>query len=373
MLKKMLRLREKTLEGINHGYSLASSPIMHFSNLAFGILEPVFLWPWYRRIPIDRPIFIIGPYRSGTTILEEIIAAHPKVGFLSWLTNMYYQAPLTGALTIRFLWALGILDREPIHPAHNPRLLITVLSPYECEWVWSQYMDNLWDDRTTDLTADAEFSDPRFERYITSMIRRHLFAHRATRFLNKNPVNCLRMSYLHKLFPDARFINIVRDPIETILSHYRTAVRLENLFYLEPTTKLIYEKYLHFDVLSRRIKTCDYAHTIALNQEHPLLGIAHQWAEMQLAILKATQSDSDLASQLFDFRYEELVSQPETILGRLWDFIELSDEHAQQITQDYVSRLTPPVPKEPSDEEWKYLPRIQEIVAPVANRLGYSI
>jgi hypothetical protein len=94
---------------------------------------------------------------------------------------------------------------------------------------------------------------------------------------------------------------------------------------------------------------------------------------MQLAILEATHSDPDLASQLFDFRYEELVSQPETILGRLWDFIELEDEHAQKITQDYVSRLTSPPPKEPSDEELKYIPRIQEIVAPVANRLGYSL
>ncbi len=373
MSNRWLRLQEKPLEGVQHGYSLSDSPSIRISNQVFGDLERAVLSPWYRKIAIDRPIFIVGHYRSGTTVLGEIVTTHPKVGYFSYVTNIYYRAPVLGYLITRLLWAFGVLDSEPIPTLQNPRLLETTLSPSECEWVWSQSKSNLWDPQVTDLTAGPDFSDPAFERYIESMIRRHLLIRHATRFENKNPVNGLRMGYLRKLFPDARFVFIVRHPVDTVLSHYRTGKHIEGVFYPSPRTRSIFEDSLHIDLLSKRIKTCGYDRTMALNQEHRLLGIAHQWAEMQQAILEAAQTCPGLAEQLLQIRYEELVSEPESTLGKVWAFVGLADADAESITAMYKPRLSAPPEKEPTAEEQEYLPRIREIVAPVARQFGYAV
>jgi hypothetical protein len=371
MGKRLLRLKEKPLENVPHGYSLSCSGFVRLFNSLFQYVEPALLWLWYRRIPLDRPIFIIGPFRSGTTILEEIIAGHPSVGYFGWFTNVYHRAPVAAYLATRLLFALGVVDRKKIPPLHNPRVRQNILNPYECEWVWSQSKDSQWDDNLLDLTVGPEFSDADFERYLFSIIRRHLFIHRATRFLNKNPVNCLRMGYLRKLFPDARIVTIVRDPIDTIRSHYRTATRVERVWYPDPKTKRIIQDYLHIDMLSMRIKTRNYAQVLALTQKHPLLGIARQWADLQLAVIKSIADDPDSADLVLQLRYETLVSQPTQVLEKLWNFLELEDKYAKKITLAHADRLIAPSPPHLTAEEREYLPQVQEIVAPVAAQLGY--
>jgi hypothetical protein len=89
--------------------------------------------------------------------------------------------------------------------------------------------------------------------------------------------------------------------------------------------------------------------------------------------LDAISSNPNLGAQLLQIRYEELVSQQESTLGKLWNFIELADSDAERITQKYKTRLSAAPEKEPSAEEQKYLPRIREIVAPMATRLGYTL
>jgi len=372
MRRDPLLWSEKPLEGIPRGYSLLSHPLDKWLGLIGSSLERAVLRPWCRRISIDRPIFIIGAFRSGTSILEHIIAQHPDVGHFWFLTNVCYRAPVICYWLAHLAQALGLLERERIPFIHNPRIKFTVFSPYECEWVWSQSKKNLWDGHCTDLTAGADFSDPRFERYLLDLIQRHLWIQRATRFMNKNPVHCLRMEYLHKLFPDARFIHLVRDPLATVISHYRTAARMQRVIYSDARVKRIFQERLRVDVLTMRIKTRNYALTLALDRIHPLLGIAHQWKELQAAVLESLARRPSLAAQVLRVRYEDMVSQPIPVLESIWDFIELRDERAEAITRAYAPRLSPPPPYEPTAEERRFLPRVRAIVAPVAARLGYS-
>lgn len=360
------------MEGLPHGYSLATRPYVRLMDVVASTLEWALLWPWCRRIAIDRPIFIVGAFRSGTTILEHIIAEHASVGYFWFLTNVFSRAPVTGYWAARVAMALGIFDRDRVPFVHNPRLTFTTFSPYECEWVWSHSKKSLWDERCADLTVGAGFSDPRFERYLFSLIRRHMLIQRATRFMNKNPVNCLRMGYLRKLFPDARFVTIVRDPLDTILSHYRTAARMQRVIYPDARVKRAFQAGLHMDMLTMRVKTRTYAQTLALDQVHPLLGIANQWKDLQIAVLESIACEPGLPEQVLSLRYEELVSQPTPILEKVWDFVELRDEQAETITRAYAPRLTRPAPSKLSAQECAFLPRVQEIVAPVAARLGYT-
>jgi hypothetical protein len=367
-----LRLREKPLEGVLHGYSLGSKWWNKALDLAAEWPERILLWPFYGRLPIDRPVFIAGAFRSGTTILEQIITAHDRVGHFSYFTNIDTRAPVSIYLSLRAFQALGVLDREPIPAIHNPRIPFTLYAPYECETIWNHSDTSQWDDACTDLTLGPDGSQPRFERYLRSVIRRHLFIQGADRFVNKNPVHSLRLPYLNRLFPDLRALFVVRTPLDTVLSHYRAAAHMQSVIYPDPRIRRMFQHDLHIDMLSEKIKTRDYARTLRLWGEHPLLGIAEQWQALNSTALDHLAAYPSLAARVRQVRYEDLVSSPERVLADVWRFVELSDSLAAEISARYAERLAPPQRRTLTLAERTLLPRVAEIVAPVAARLGYA-
>jgi len=365
-------LMEHPIEGLPRGYSLAAHPTL----LRLGDLcawpERLALAPWTRQIPIDRPIFVVGAFRSGTTALEQILSSHPQVGVFWFFTNAVYRTPATGYYFLRLMRRLGVLDTRQLPYLHNPRLGLTPFSAFECEWVWAQAGKNLWDPDCTDLTADAAFSNPVFERLLRSSIQRHLLVQGARRFLNKNPIHLLRLEYLHKLFPDARFIYILRDPLATVLSHYRMVQRIAATIHPHLQARQAIDGGLHLDVLTPRIKTQQYAETLALAQIHPLLGIAHQWRMMHITALASLQRSPALARQTVIITYEELTRTPQAVLDQLWRFVDLDDVAAASITAHAAGELQPPPATAPTPEETKWLAAVADIVAPAAEHFGYT-
>jgi len=372
-VKNLFKLNEEQLEGVSHGYSLAASGSMRLLNSVMQWPEKILLWPLFGFRKIDRPIFVIGPFRSGTTILEKIIGDHPDVGHFTYMSNVYNKAPVTGYLLMNILWRIGFLDKQILSAVHNPRVRYDMFSPYECEWIWSQTRRGLWEKTVNDISLDGDYSDPGFERYLKSLIKRHLLFQRSSRFLSKNPVSCVRMDYLHKLFPDARFVTIVRNPLETVLSHYRMASHMEKVFYQNPQTKWILQEGLHMDLLSMRIKTRTYDQTMALNEEHPLLSLANQWKDLQTAVMDSLDSNDALARNTLQLTYEDFVEDSRKVLNSLWEFTSLKGEAAASLTEKYKDILTSPEPLELTAEEEALLPRVKEILQPAASRAGYQL
>ena len=114
---------------------------------------------------IERPIIILGTPRSGTTFLGEVLSAHPD-----------------------FAYAI-----EP--------------SP-----IWR---------RGNESTSDMLRPEHARQQVIAGIHQR--FAHLVStqgksRLLEKTPQNCLRLPFINEIFPDAIYIHILRDPIESILS-----------------------------------------------------------------------------------------------------------------------------------------------------------
>ena len=364
---------EQAVEGVPRGYSLALNKVLLRLNRLSAWPERALTAPLMSRRPIDRPIFIVGAFRSGTTILEQILSSHPQVGVFWFFTNAAYPAPVVSYYALRLLSRLRLLDEAPMGFLHNPRIGLTPFSAFECEWVWAQAGKNLWDPACTDLTTGADFVNAHFERELRSIIQRHLLVQRARRFLNKNPIHLLRLPYLHRLFPDARFIYIVRDPVATVLSHYRMMQRIAAVIHPHARARRAIEEGLHLDVLTPRIKTSRYAETLAWDRIHPLLGIAHQWRMMHLTALASLTANPALAQQTIFVDYAALTAQPTAqpaaVLSHLWDFIALADEAAGAITAAVAPTLTAAdTPPTPAEAHW--LPVVREIVAPAAEQLA---
>lgn len=122
------------------------------------------------------PVFIVGMPRSGTTLVEQILASHPDV------------------------YGAGELDALPSLLSSIPALTGTQnIYPDSLARISQQLMDNL------------------ASRYIEDISR---LAPGAKRITDKMPGNFLNLGFINMLFPGARIIHCRRNPLDTCLSCY---------------------------------------------------------------------------------------------------------------------------------------------------------
>ena len=116
----------------------------------------------------ELPVLIVGLPRSGTTLVEQILASHPEVA------------------------AAGELD------------------------FWLRRLDTV---RRQVGRLDAAGEAAAIREY-PALLREYAAA--APRVTDKMPFNFLFLGYIHRLFPNARIIHCRRSPIDTALSIYLT-------------------------------------------------------------------------------------------------------------------------------------------------------
>ena len=133
---------------------------------------------------IDRPVFIVGMPRSGTTALRDVLAAVPAFGST---TNLTRKAPTCYPA----LWLLGLVYR-----GHRP---------LEAGTMWDRFVTG---DHDVLRAADAS---PEARAYYTRAVANVQRYYGKPRFLSKCPRNGLRIEFLRAIFPDARFIHLLRD------------------------------------------------------------------------------------------------------------------------------------------------------------------
>lgn len=123
----------------------------------------------------DSPIFIVGFPRSGTTLLEQMLDAHPRLQSMDerpFFNNLSNQLDTQG-------WRIP----EDIHK----------LTQRDCDELRKGYLT---------LACDK--------------IKRRWDA----QLVDKNPLNMLWLPLIHRLFPEAKFILALRHPCDVMLSCY---------------------------------------------------------------------------------------------------------------------------------------------------------
>lgn len=148
---------------------------------------------------IDRPIFFLGVPRSGTTLTLAMMACHPELAWASQFTNRLPTRPEL-ALYSRIL-DLGIVRRAlptgwPITPRPSePYVLLNHLTDH----TFTQPRLLSASDVTPEVAA----------RYRRS-VRAHVHWQGKSRYLQKH-TGFPRTAYLRAIFPDGRFVHILRD------------------------------------------------------------------------------------------------------------------------------------------------------------------
>jgi hypothetical protein len=179
-------------------------------------------------IPIEAPVFIVGLQRTGTTILQRLLARHPRLRALQSFEAVN-PAPFR--------------ERGALAPsAEDPRIGVARIAERSIRYMAPDFFashpvlaegeeeDSLMFDpsfRTT--TSEAVANIPAFTTWLESsdpgiMYRRYrevlqvLLWQRPGRWLGKTPFHLEYLDTLLETFPDARIIHTHRDPVETVAS-----------------------------------------------------------------------------------------------------------------------------------------------------------
>ena len=126
--------------------------------------------------PSERPVFIVGMIRSGTSLLEQILAAHPEVfgaGELPDIRNIALE--------------MGLVPQNTGQKARD----LETLRPNEVSKAAKRYLDTI-----------AALTDG--ERLVT----------------DKVPSNFLALGLIQVLFPKAKVIHLMRNPMDACVSCY---------------------------------------------------------------------------------------------------------------------------------------------------------
>ncbi len=312
--------------------------------------------------PIDAPIFLLGNFRSGTSFFEKVLSDHNAVGHFTYGSQIFPRSPIfTSALIRRF----SFLNTTMI-PVHMPSTVNTE-SPYEGEGIWRFCKNNCWTSSPVNI-LDRNYTDPEFENLFRICIQKHLISQKRKRFINKNPWNTLRVGYLSKLFPDARFLYITRHPHRQLRSQLdleqivqRVACGLE--YFNEAFSDQFYPPRMFF-------RTHNSTPYIRLYPENKVMATAMSIVDFDEEFDEQVKQ-SGVEDRLFRIRYEDLVEDFSRILQEVYDFLDLGGEEAKRVIDynkaNYLRRnLTSSVAPVPEFNE-----EVNNCLSVLRNKHGY--
>lgn len=144
---------------------------------------------------IPKPIIVLGTGRCGSTVFHHVLSAHPGV---MWLSNLCQRYPTKPAWNRRAVTAMG----SPL----VRRILGWRILPSEAYRFWDRYTYGFGSACRDLVQADVT---PRMKKQVRAAIAPMLTSERS-RLLVKI-AGWSRIGFLDEIFPDAKFVHIVRD------------------------------------------------------------------------------------------------------------------------------------------------------------------
>lgn len=341
---------------------------------ALGNIETKLVLPDAADMPVDRPIYIAGLARSGSTILLETLARHPAVA-----THRYRDYPLifTPYVWNRWLDRVARRDEQPGERTHRDGIAITSDSPEAFEeMLWMAFFPGLHDRSGDGGRLDGQNAEnPAFEAFYRDHIRKLLAVRGGSRYVAKGNYNVTRLGYLKKLFPDARFVVPVRDPVWHIAS-----LTKQHALFLEgerdnPRALRHLQRVGHFEFGQDRRAinpggTQTAADVMALwRNGAEVEGWARYWALIHDYVADRLAADPALRAAALIVRYEDLCRAPRETIAEVLDHCGLAVEN--DFLEAAAGRIRFPGYYKPafSDEERAVIGRE---TAMAARRFGYG-
>jgi hypothetical protein len=145
-------------------------------------------------------ILVVGAPRSGTTLVYQTLARYLDVSYVSNLTSLFPHSPLSGTRMFRWLPQTRSADFRNFYgqTAH-------LNGPNDGFCLWNRWLGK---DRYVPRTELSELEQQSIQGFFQAWHRQF-----GKPFLNKNNRNTGCLDLLSRLFPDATFVVVRRNPV----------------------------------------------------------------------------------------------------------------------------------------------------------------
>ena len=226
-----------------------------------------------------NPFFIIGSGRSGNTLLRRILNEHSEL----------YIPPETYVMGE----TIDIFKRN--RNMEWPHLVRLIYSTYQFHPEFDTFdINNL-----SQLVMQVS-NDPKEHRSLShifnSFYEYYKNSHSLTgkRWGDKTPYNTFYLNNIHKVFPEAQFIHIIRDPYDSIYSYVKSGIYSN---YIDAATR--WKKSIEL--------SCDFGHKFP--------------------------------NKYYEIKYEELVNEPESYIKEICAFLTINFEKKMLDMSDKSKKL----------------------------------
>ena len=273
-------------------------------------------WQNDRRVDsraVQRPIFILGLPRTGSTLLHEVLSLHSALRAPSYWESTFTPGrdPMDLCRILAASGQITLINRMAPDLKRIHRLGARL--PHECVTIQAHTMRSIQFHAAHRVCAYNEWLqtcdwEPAY-RWHVRYLKVLQWGESEARWLLKAPGHMLGLNALNRVYPDATFIQLHRDPAEVIPSMASLSVALRAAF-----TNSIDESEIGRD-------TTD------------------QWSRGLTNTLRLRKQYADLDSRFIDIHYRELASRPMEVVGRILDFTGLSATTTfQRMVEDYLTR-----------------------------------
>ena len=326
-------------------------------------LDDIF-FPGHKTQPIQKPLFILGNLRSGSTFLHRLLSRDSDTftSLTTWdiyLTPSVTQKKITqvvsrldrklGGHLHRFLYEF---DRRTLGKFKIHR--ISFFQPEEDENILLHAWDSFWvsflfpfmDEMPNYQHFDEALSPAhkrRIMKFYKSMLQRHMYATGAKYFVAKNPAFSPKIESLLEFFPDARIIYLARNPLDMLPSTI-SWINYARRVFTDPE-----KKYMYLD---------------------EILDFTQHWYRYPLQYLDSHPSPRHLI-----LNYDDLIQRPEYVIRSFYEQFGYPDQPG---LDDIVDAAVKETLSFNSDHVYSYVEmgftrqQIVETYADIFERFGFD-
>jgi omega-hydroxy-beta-dihydromenaquinone-9 sulfotransferase len=282
------------------GMALIISALSLFNSFLW-LIQTLLIGRRINRTKIEQdPMFVIGHWRSGTTLLHELLVRDPRHTYPDTYACFAPNHFVLSGWLLKPCLKLLLPAQRPVdnmpagwsHPQEDEFALCNMGVP-------SPYLSIIFPNRPRQCQEFLDFRGvpaPAVNRWKQSFLwflKCITFQH-AKRVVLKSPPHTARIRVLLEMFPKAKFVHIVRDPYAIFPSTVNLWKRLSTDEGLQTPTHEGLEEYVY---------------------------------ETFTQMYDAFERDRDLIGpgQFCEVRYEDLVKRPVEQMQRVYDELELGD------------------------------------------------
>jgi len=219
------------------GRIIARADLLRTLENRLGIVDLLKKHPEIAEQPIERPLFVVGPPRSGTTIFHDLLAMDPDNRVpLSWEAAYPLPPPQTATYRSdpRIARVQADLDRvDQLLPDFKKMHPMGAERAQECVSLVSHDF--------TSMIYFVQFFVPTYDHWVMDChMHSALKWHRrflqvlqwkapGKRWALKSPQHMWHLEHIHREYPDALFVQTHRDPVNTVVSMSNLAATLQTL------------------------------------------------------------------------------------------------------------------------------------------------